>query len=124
MVLLDEEIANPDRPLVGTVWAIDGLVANGLVMGVEGGKLTFGADGRLAIEGPCAAGAADYVAEEHVVTLDDVAIDPPQCPGDELGQAFDEHLREFLVAGPVVWEIDDTRLVLGDRDLGLSLRSE
>jgi heat shock protein HslJ len=124
IVLLDEEIADPDRPLVGTVWAIDGLVANGVVRGVEGGTLTFGADGRLAIEGPCAAGAADYAADEHFVMLEDVAIDPPQCPGDELGQAFDEHLREFLVAGPLVWEVDDTRLVLGDSDLGLSARSE
>jgi heat shock protein HslJ len=124
MVLLDEEIAEPDRPLVGTVWAIDGLVANGFVRGASEGALTFGTDGKLVIDGPCATGAADYVAEGSFVIFEGVAIDPAQCPDDELRRAVDEHLRELFAGGPLAWQIDATRLVLGDSDFGLVLRSE
>lgn len=124
IVLLDEELADPDRPLVGPTWEIEGLVDAGVVRGVAQGTMSFGADGRLAIDGPCASGTADYVADGALLILEQVAIDPPECRGDELGQSFDAHLRELLVEGPLTFEIDAARLTIGGRDLGLMLTTD
>jgi len=126
IVLLDEEVADPDRPLVGPTWEIEGIVDSGLVMGVEHGEgtITFGAGVQRVIDGPCASGAADYVADDALLIFEQVAIDPPVCPGDEVGQSIDAHLRELLVEGPLSFEIDTSRLTIGGAELGLVLRTD
>ena len=58
LTLLDREVADPDRPLLGTRWVVDGLISGDAVSSVPAGviaALTF-SDGRVDVEAGCNTG--------------------------------------------------------------------
>lgn len=127
LVLLDEEVAIPDRSLEGRVWRVDGLLEG---EGVGWGEppqlptLEFSDDGTLEILTPCAPGSATYVLDGATMTLSDVNITDPSCPDDEISGRIHDHMVAVLGAGTLEHEIDATGLVLIRGDIGLLLKTD
>lgn len=72
LTLQDREVADPDRPLVGTVWRVDGLVSGDAVSSVPGGaqaSLTLADDGTLAVHTGCNQGSGGYQLQDDGQTL-------------------------------------------------------
>lgn len=127
MVLLDEEVADPDRPLAGRTWVVEDIIQEGTVTPVvvdDPGSLAFDDDGGLSITTPCATGSATYSIVDGWLELEDVAIAEGTCPDDELAVMVDAHMRALLVDGSLDQEIDATRLTIEHRDLGLTLTTD
>jgi heat shock protein HslJ len=126
IVLLDEEVAVPDRPLVGTSWEVTGLVDGDSVgaAGIEMGTLELADDGTLVFVTPCSEGDGSYVHEGSSLTIHGVTTTAAACPPDESAPMVDAHIREVLADGVVEVEIDARQLSISRGDLGLRLTSQ
>lgn len=90
---LDQEVADPDRPLVGTIWAYDGLLdADAASRGPLEGTVTFADDGTLAVEA-CRRASGTYAVEGDRVTI---TIDAPT--GEPCADAAAAEEEDGLVA--------------------------
>lgn len=127
LVLLDREVADPDRSLQGRVWRVSGLVENGFVL-VFGSdvprSIELDEDGDLAVVTPCAEGHASYGVDGATVEIADAIIAPAVCPDEEFAAEIDSHMREVLADGSVAYEIDAGRLTLMRGDIGLTLSTD
>ena len=127
LVMLDREVADPDRTLTGRTWAVNGLIDGGGVGWGEAPQqatLEFGDDGTLAILTSCAPGSGTYTVMGSSMTLSGVSIAEEACPDDEVSVMIDEHMREVLVDGVFSFEIEASRLTLMRGDIGLMLTTE
>jgi heat shock protein HslJ len=124
VVLLDEEVADPDRSLQGRVWTVNGLI-DGMSVGwgdpPQLPTLEFFEDGTLAILTPCAPGTGAYVVDGTSITFSDVSIADEACPDDEVSGRAHDHMVQVLADGAVEHEIDADRLTISRGDLGLVL---
>lgn len=127
IVLLDSEVADPDRELQGPIWTVNGLI-DGMGVGIGeapvDGTLEFRDDGTLAIITPCAPGTADFSVDGTAIALSGVSFDDVACPDDENAVMIDAHMREVLADGALEHEIDAGRLTLMRGDIGLYLTTE
>lgn len=126
LTLLDREVADPDRPLVGTVWGVDSLISGDAVASVPGGaqaRLTFGDDGTVEILSGCNEGSAPYThdAREGTLVVGDVVMTAEACE-DERGD-LEEAVLGVLRAGEVEVSIEGPSLTLRAGDRGLGLRA-
>lgn len=127
MVLLDDEVADPDRPLSGRTWVVEGLIDDGIVDAVvanDPGSLAFDDDGALSIATPCATGSGTYAVGDGWLELNEVEIAAGTCPEDEIATMIDARMRELLVDGSFDHEIDAARLTIERREIGLTLTTE
>jgi heat shock protein HslJ len=124
IVLLDQEVADPDRPLVGPAWEVEGMIAFGGIgfsTDEEYAALRFGDDGILAIETPCASGTASFTDLGDSVVLEAVDIGETDCPGDDVSYRYEIHMRELLIDGTFTYTIDAGVMMFERGDLGLYL---
>jgi heat shock protein HslJ len=127
IVLLDREVADPDRSLQGRTWEVDGLISNGFVgfaVATPDATLEFGDESALAIVTPCAPGSATYEVGLSSLALSSVTIGDVACPDDEFAVRYDEHMREVLVDGTFDYEIDANHMELMRGDIGLWLSTD
>lgn len=124
--LVDREVADPDRPLEGTTWTLDGLVdgdAVGTVPGDVAATVTF-ADGTVTIEGTgCNGGGGSYTLDEaaHEVTVPALAWTRMACEGPA---ASIEAALGAVLQGAVAYEIEAATLTLSHPSgKGLTLRA-
>jgi heat shock protein HslJ len=123
LTLLDGEVADPDRPLVGTRWIVDGLVSGEAVSSVPAGvvaSLVFTADGRVAVEAGCNSGGAPVTVEAATLTFGPLVLTEMACdgPATEL-----ERVVTSVLAGTVAHKIDADVLTLDHGGTGLILRA-
>ncbi|MBC8066714.1 MAG: META domain-containing protein [Deltaproteobacteria bacterium] len=127
LVLLDREVANPDRSLQGRVWTVTGLVEDGFVgaFAIEmPGTVELDEDGNLDFETPCSAGHARYSAEDSTLTISERSAAGGDCPPDEVSPKIDAHMLEVLDDGSLTYEVDANRLTLMRGDIGLMLTTD
>jgi len=122
LVLLDREVAAPDRPLGGTRWVVEGLVSGDAVASVPAGvtaALTFG-DGRVAVESGCNTGGGGYATDGASLTFEPIALTMMACedPAMEVERAV-----LTVLAGSVTYEIEADILRLDTGAFGLVLRA-
>jgi heat shock protein HslJ len=122
LVFLDREVADPDRPLVGTLWEVgnyvDGDTAMGL-MGIEGPRITFAADGTWQARSVCLEASGSYVVEGDRVKLSNTRATQGECVENDKTAA--EFVRSVLIDGELKYAIDAFSLTLegsGPRSLG------
>lgn len=121
----DREVADPDRPLVGTVWRVDRLVFGDAVSSVPGravATLTFGDDGTLDLQGSCNHGGGDYQVQDDGRTLvvGEVTMTAMAC--DDERDEFESDVLEVLRAGELAVEVTADTLTLTAGGQGLVLR--
>ena len=122
LTLLDREVADPDRPLTGTRWIVDGLVEGEAVASVPAGvvaALTFSPD-RVAVEAGCNQGAGAVAITDETLAFGPIGLTKMACPADAMAveQAVTDVLR-----GQVAWAIEADALTLRAGGVGLLLRA-
>lgn len=123
--LLDRVVADPDRPLVGTVWRVDSLVSGETVASTPGGaeaSMTFREDGTVEVMAGCNRGRGTWVEGDGTVTVSELALTRMACPGD--GDELERSVLEVLEAGELQVQITAGSLRLTAGDVGLGLRAD
>lgn len=119
----DREVADPDRPLEGTVWALDGLVAGQAVssmpLGVTG-SLAFG-DGTVDVRTGCNTGSGTASIADGTITFGAIATTKMAC---EAAAMEVERLVLRVLRGDVSYRIEANSLELSGAGGGLMLRAE
>jgi len=122
LTLRDREVVDPDRPLVGTTWIVDGLVSRGTVSSVPAGvqaALTF-SDGQVAIETGCNSGKATAQVADGVIQFSAISLTEMACAGP----AWELEEAVLAVLGPRVgYTIEADVLTLDAGGPGLILRA-
>lgn len=124
---LDEEVATPDRDLVGPTWTVDSLIEGEMIstppVGAGPATLVFGDDGTLDVDSGCNAGSATWSMQGSTLSFASLSLTEMACdsPAMQLEQAVEAVVGS---AEPVAWEIDVRRLDLRTATAGLSLVTE
>jgi heat shock protein HslJ len=124
LTLQDREVADPDRPLEGTRWIVDGLVAGDAVSSVPAGvtaALRF-TDGQLELEAGCNRGGGPVEIADGIITFGTIGLTKMACDGPAM--LVEQHVVQVLT-GRVGYEIEADVLRLGGADgPGLVLRAD
>jgi heat shock protein HslJ len=124
ITLLDREVAEPDLPIEGTQWVVDGIVANDAVSSLPVGvtaSLTI-EGGTAMVETGCNSGSGSVEVGDDTLTFGPLAITLRACE-PEVGQV--EQAVLLTLSDRVDYEIDSDRLSLrrdtADGVVGLEL---
>ena len=122
LTLTDREVADPDRPLVGTSWTADTLIAGDAVSTLPtGATATLAvADGLAAVSTGCNSGSAPVTITYDTITFGPMTLTEIACEGDA---AALEQIVISALSGELTFTIDARRLTLTRADgsgLGLS----
>ena len=123
LTLDDREIADPDRPLLGTRWVVDGMISRDAVSSVPVGvtaALTF-SDGRVDVEAGCNRGGGTAEVGDTTITFGPVALTDMACAPDVMAV---EGVVAAMLSGEVPYSIEAGSLTLGVGGVGLMLRAE
>jgi heat shock protein HslJ len=115
LTLVDREVADPDRPLIGTRWVVDGLVSGDAVSSVPAGvvaALVF-APGRVDVEAGCNRGGGAVTVTDGTLTFGPIALTKMACGG---GAMEVERAVASALTGQVRYTIEagTLRLPVGD----------
>jgi len=126
--LMDREVADPDRPLVGTTWRLDAITkgtdSHGTASSIPAGvtstlRITEG--GQLEVAPGCNTGGADVKVGEGVLQVGPVITTLMACTG-EPGRVEADVLA-VIKEGEVGYSIEADRLTLTNGDNGLVYRA-
>ena len=122
MTLRDREVADPDRPLQGTRWVVDGIIAGDTVSSVPEGvtaSVTIAND-QLMVQIGCSGGVALVQVTTTAMTIGQIAPMQSGCAPD--GSAFQKAVWAAL-SGQVDYKIEADSLTLTAGPAGLTLRA-
>jgi heat shock protein HslJ len=127
MTLLDREVADPDQPLEGTTWVLDGVQTGAgdesAVSSVPAGlRSTMRLDaGQLAVDTGCNTGTASVGLEGDTLTIGPLALTKRGCAPDATEL---ERIVTAVLQGAVQVEIDGRMLTVTGAGAGLMFRAE
>lgn len=122
LTLVDREVVNPDRPLLGTRWVVDSVVAGDTVGTLPVGviaALTF-ADGAVAVEPGCNRGSGQAAVSGGTITFGPIAMTKMACAEPAMSV---EAAVTAVLAGEVAYQIEADTLTLTAIGKGLILRA-
>lgn len=122
LTLLDREVADPDRPLLGTRWVVDGLISGGAVSSVPAGAtaaLTF-SEGRVDVEAGCNRGGGTVEVTEPTIAFGPIGLTKMAC--QPLRMAVEQAVT-IVLSGTVRYAIEAAALTLDAGGVGLTLRA-
>jgi heat shock protein HslJ len=120
--LLDREVADPDRPLEGTRWVVDGLVTGEAVSSMPVGvtaALTF-AEGQVLVEGGCNSGGGTFEISDGTLLIGQLVLTDMACGPDAMAV---EQAVTGVLSGTVAYTIEAGVLTLDAGGIGLVLRA-
>lgn len=129
ITLTDEEVADPDRPLVGTAWELDTVLSgdtassDASTASAEALVLTLVYEGTYTVSGSCGIAPTGTFAlgtDRDVVTF---TADPADLCAREMTTS-EAALNQVLAAEQATYEIDRDRLTLLAGGKGVSLRAQ
>ncbi|MEW5992150.1 MAG: META domain-containing protein [Chloroflexota bacterium] len=124
LTLEDREVADPDRPLLGTRWVVDGIISGDAVSSVPIGvtaALTF-SEGNVDVEAGCNRGGGSVQVDEAggTITFGPIALTKMAC--EPPAMAVEQAIGAVL-AGSVAYTIEAGSLTLNAGGGGLLLRA-
>lgn len=122
MTLTDRKVADPDRPLEGTRWVVDGIVAGDAVSSVPGGVTAsiIIENGQMLVDTGCNTGSTTVVTTDSTMTIGPLVLTKKACAP---AAASVEQAVVATLAGPVRYEIEADSLTLSADGSGLMLRA-
>jgi heat shock protein HslJ len=121
ITMLDREVADPDRPLQGTMWVAEGLVEGDAVSSVPTGvrppTLVFDGE-RVMVDTSCNTGTAAYEVAGNEITFAPLALTLMDCDYSVEAQVTP------VLDGTATYEIEAGVLTITNDDMGLVLRAE
>ena len=122
VTFLDRVVADPDRPLVGTRWVVDGLINGGTVSSVPAGVIAAITltDTSADVETGCNTGSGSVTLTDGSITVGALVLTKKACTGP--GAALEGAVTAVL-QGTVTYHIEADTLTLQAGDLGLTLRA-
>ncbi len=122
MELLDREVADPDRPLIGTRWMVDGLVAGDTVSSVPEGVVAsiLIAEDRVIVSAGCNSGAASVEITETTLAFRPLVLTKRACQPKTMAI---ELAVTAALTGTVAYAIEADVLALDAGGTGLLLRA-
>jgi heat shock protein HslJ len=127
--LLDRTIAEPDLPLTGPLWTLESIVAGDAVSSVPAGvtaTISFGTDGRIAVDSGCNSGSGNYTVlsgagtSSGTLTVSDLAMTAKACQGE--AGSVETAMLGSLQDGPIAFTIEASQLRLRAGGGGLDFR--
>ena len=122
VVFLDRVVADPDLPLLGTRWVVDGLINGNAASSVPAGMIasfTF-SDGNVDLETGCNSGSATVTVDGSSITLGTLSLTKKGCGQ---GLAALEQAVTTVARGTVTYAIVADQLTLMTGGIGLTLRA-
>ena len=122
VTFIDRAVADPDRPLAGTRWIVDGILSDGTASSVPAGAtatITIH-DGRVDVETGCNSGGATATVAGASITFRDLVLTKRACAPPLAG------LEAAVVAtlrGDAIYAIEADVLTLTAGQWGLTLRA-
>ncbi len=115
LTFTDREVADPDRPLVGTSWTADTLIAGDAVSTLPtGATATLAiADGLAAVSTGCNSGSAPVTITGDTIAFGPMTLTEIACEGDA---ATLEQIVISALSGELTFAIDAGRLTLTRAD--------
>ncbi len=122
VTFLDREVADPDRPLLGTRWVvvsvISGDAASSLPIGAVA-ALTFSA-GRVDVETGCNSGSGTATTTDRSITFAAIGLTKRGCPPEVMRL---EQAVSAVLSGAATYAIEADSLTLMAGRRGLTLRA-
>jgi heat shock protein HslJ len=119
---LDREVADPDRPLVGTTWFVSTILSRDTASSIPQGiraTLLFGADGRVAVDTSCNTGGGTYTIGGAQITFGPIALTKKGCRG--ASGEMERAVAAILLADHLTYEIQARSLWIKSAGIGLGL---
>ena len=119
---LDREVADPDRPLVGTTWVVSTILSRDLASSVPAGilaTLAFSDDGRMTVSTGCNTGGGTYTVDGANMSFGPIALTKRACRG--AAAEMEPAIVATLGADRLAYEIEATTLSLRSAGAGLDL---
>lgn len=117
----DKEVAQPDLPLEGTHWAVDGLISNQAVSSMPAGVeawLEF-ADGQVSLKTGCNSGSGSATVGEGTISFGPIGTTKMACKDDAM--QVEAHVLNVL-QGEVAYTIDSDSLTIAGAGGGLTAK--
>jgi heat shock protein HslJ len=123
VTMLDREVADPDRPVEGTRWVVEGTISADAVSSIPSGataSITI-TDGTVVVESGCNTGSGSVTVGEDALTFGPIATTTRACEDDLMN--LESAVFATLVE-EVAYAIDSNVLTIRSGDAGLVLRSD
>jgi heat shock protein HslJ len=123
---LDREIADPDRPLLDTVWVIDTVIDDqsfGTSPATGNPAVQFASDGTVHIRSTCNGGGGRYTVKGDQLTLLQIGYTEEAC-NDPVAAGLEQKIQAVLYSGTLSFEIEARRLTLMRDSIGLSAQAQ
>lgn len=120
--LLDRRVADPDRPLIGTQWVVDGILDGDTASSVPAAAIasvTLSA-GRADVETGCNSGSADADISANTIEFGPLVLTKRACPPETMGL---EQAVVRVVHGLIQYRIEADVLTMTSGGFGLMLRA-
>jgi heat shock protein HslJ len=122
LTLVDREVADPDRPIEGTTWILDGIVSGDTASSVPAGvtasiQIT---DGRMAINSGCNSGSATVTVAADTLTFGPIALTKMAC--QPAAMSVEQSVVSTLT-GTVRYTIEADALTIDAGSAGLTFRA-
>jgi heat shock protein HslJ len=122
--LLDQSVADPDRPLVGTLWNLESIISGDAVSSIPDGSratILFKADGTLTLFTGCNQGGASWSQTAAGIQVSELVLTKKACEGPTA--ALETAMITVLRAGPIAATIQADSLTLQAGSSGIQLRA-
>lgn len=119
---LDRVVADPDRPLVGTRWVVDGVIRGGTVSSVPAGLVASFtiANGMVSIEGGCNTGGGSVQITDTTIAFGPIGMTKKACPPPA---SVVELAVTQVASGTISYRIQAGTLTLDAGGVGLTLKA-
>jgi heat shock protein HslJ len=122
LTLLDRRVVEPDRPLEGTRWVVEGMISGGTVSSIPPGVTAAIRieDGRASVEAGCNSGGASVEIADGTATFGPLALTRIGCEPDRMEV---ERAISSVLTGRALYRIEADVLTLGTDASALILRA-
>ena len=120
LVFVDDAVANPAPPLVGTLWEVSTLIDGEVALGgfESTPTVTFNEDGTVRVVTGCNTGEGTHEHTESTIDLGEIPYTEAGCPSGERADV-EAHIQAVFTEGMVTYSFNGQTLAIDRGALGV-----